>query len=208
MEADNDDAYVEDAPDDGGETFVHPKKLVNETPTFLLESFYFVMYVIQSYGWFILLGLVVLYLLYRRLQPHLDSLHARREHEQDLHRYDSNEVVRRQEAMDAARRKAQEAYNAQAARFAEEQKKKEEEKRKEKIADYERHLEGKGYRSKYRPPSSPSENPTSGGAPGQDKTKKKNTYRQTDYNPLTGTGGGACYRPSGSRSDAFGRGGG
>jgi len=203
MEADREDAMVEDEND---EPFVHPKKLVNETPTFLVDSFYSVMYIIQAYGWFILLALAVLYLLYRRFQPHLDSVRSRREQEQELHRYDANEVFRRQEAMDAARRKAQEEYNAQAARFAEERQKKEEEKRKEKIADYERHLEGKGYRSKYRPPS-PSQNQTASASSGG-QTKKKTTYRQTDYNPLTGTGGGAGYRPSGSRGGASGRGGG
>jgi len=207
----NDDAMVEDVNEYGtvnDQAFVHPKKLVNETPAFLLEVFYTVMYVVQAYGWFIFFGLILLYLIYKRFQPHLESMRVRREQEQDLHRYDTNEVFRRQEAIDAARCKAQEAYNAQVAHFAEEQKKKEEEKRKEKIADYDRHLEGKGYRSKYRPPS-PSNN-TSGSAPpaGGSGTKKKTTYRQSDFNPLTGQGAGATFRPSGSRSNAFGGGGG
>jgi selenoprotein S len=200
MDATMEDATVEDVPGDT-EEIVHPTKLVNETPAALQDIFYFLVSMVTRYGWFMLFALVLILVLHKRLQTYLESFWSRREEEQDLHRYDNDAAYQRQMAMDAARLRMQREFDQTAAKYAEEQQKKEEEKRKEKIADWDRHQEGKGYKSKYKPP------PTADDASGGPLPKKKTTYRQTDYNPLTGEGGATCsYRPPAARGGMGGGG--
>lgn len=65
----------------------------------------------------------------------------------------------------------------------------EEQKRNEKIADWERHLEGKGYRSKVS-------NATHEENTGGNKKPKKQRLLQNDFNHLMGGAGSSGYRPS------------
>uniref|UniRef100_K1QSC8 Selenoprotein S n=1 Tax=Magallana gigas TaxID=29159 RepID=K1QSC8_MAGGI len=65
---------------------------------------------------------------------------------------DPDTTQRRLEAMERARMKLQEEHDAKAAMYAEQQKQKEEEKRKQKIEEWENLQDGKGYRSKVKPP--------------------------------------------------------
>ncbi|NXD61814.1 SELS protein, partial [Eolophus roseicapillus] len=84
---------------------------------------------LSSYGWYILLAAVAVYLC--KLFPNL---------------LEPDVVVRRQEALAAARLRMQEELNAQAERYKERQRQLEEEKRRQKIAMWESMQEGKSYK--------------------------------------------------------------
>lgn len=179
---------------------------MNETPGFVKDIFYSVVVFLQSYGWFLVLGLAVAFYFKGYIEQAFRRWHSRRQQQTDYHRYDSEAVLSRQQAMDESRRRMQEQFDAQAARHAEEVQKKEEEKRKQKLEDWNRHLEGRGYRSKYRPPE---ENSTSDSTSSTSTSaKKKSVYRSSDYNPLMGDGASSSnYRPE-RRGGAMGGGGG
>jgi len=170
---------------------------INQTPEVLKDLFGLVIYILQRYGWYLLIGLIVVLYFKDRVLQRLSRLTSSLQGETNTHRYDDETAVQRLEALEASRRRLQEQMDAQAARHAEEMKKKEEEKRAQKIEDWERHREGKGYRSKYRPPTETDGAAASGGSSTTaGAKKKKNVYRPADYNPLLGSGGGgACFRP-------------
>jgi selenoprotein S len=197
---------MEPPKDEEHEGFRHPKNLQNETPASVLGIYASVVQFLQQYGWFLLLGVVLAFFVKQKLQEYLAKRPRSQSSPQDLHRYDSETALKRQEAFEASRRRLQEKLDAESAKFAEEQKKREEEKRKQKIAEWDKHLEGKGYRSKYRPPQENSDGPScsaSGSATGttpsssSSSKKPKQTYRAANFNALTGSGGGGgTYRPS------------
>lgn len=197
-------ADMEPPKDEQHEGFRHPEKLQNETPESVLGIYSTVIQFLQQYGWFLLLAVILAFFVKNRLQQYLASRPRSQSSPQDLHRYDSETALKRQEAFEASRRRLQEKLDADSAKFAEEQKKKEEEKRKQKIAEWDKHLEGKGYRSKYRAPEE-SEGPSSSAsdsATGSSSSSRrpKSTYRAANYNPLTGGGGGGGgYRPPARR---------
>lgn len=176
---------------------------VNETPGFIKDIFDTVVVFLQSYGWFVVLGLAVAFYFKGYIEQAFRRWRSNSHQPTDYHRYDSDAVLSRQQAMDEARRRMQEQYDAQAARHEEEMKKKQEEKRKQKLEDWDRHLEGKGYRSKYRPPE---ENSSDSASSTSRSAKKKPVYRPSDYNPLTGSGSSSNYRPE-RRSGSMGGGG-
>lgn len=192
---------MEPPKDEEHEGFRHPEKLENETPASVTMIYTIVIQFLQQYGWFLLLGVVLAFFVKQKVQQYLAKRPRSQSSPQDLHRYDTETALKRQEGFEASRKRLQEKLDADAAKFAEEQKKKEDEKRKQKIADWEKHLEGKGYRSKYRP----TENSASGSATGTSSSsstskKPKPTYRAPDYNPLMGTGGGGGgFRPAARR---------
>jgi selenoprotein S len=184
----------------------HPEKLENETPASVQMIYTSVIQFLQQYGWFLLFGLILAFFVKQRLQQYLAKRPSSQSSPQDLHRYDSETALRRQEGFEASRRRLQEKLDADAAKFAEEQKKKEEEKRKQKIADWDNHVQGKGYRSKYKPtdnsdgPSCSSSGSATGTSSSSSSKKPKTTYRAQDYNPLTGSGGGGGgFRPAARR---------
>jgi len=106
---------------------------------------------LQSYGWYVVFILIAVYYIKGRLEQRFNKWRSSQSHEVDLHRYDDGTILSRQQALEESRRRMQETLDAQAAAFAEQQKIKEEDKRKQKFEDWDRHVEGKGYRSKYRP---------------------------------------------------------
>ncbi|XP_064618261.1 selenoprotein S-like [Liolophura sinensis] len=110
-----------------------------------------VLQVLEQYGWFLLLGAILIYFFWGKLEQKFRQFQEKQE-EKNLKKYDSNTAQRRLESMAAARQRLQEKYDSEARVFAEHQRKKEEEKRKERIDDWDRHLEGKGYRNKFKPP--------------------------------------------------------
>ncbi|XP_018618933.1 selenoprotein S isoform X2 [Scleropages formosus] len=101
-----------------------------------------------EYGWYLLLISVALYLLVREVKKrranrgHNDSVSDSVE--------DTAAVVRRQEALEASRRRMQEELDAQAAQYKEKKQKIEEEKRKQKIEMWESMKEGRSYRGNAR----------------------------------------------------------
>jgi len=152
--------------------------------------------VLSEYGWYLLLLAVAVYLLIQYLSKRRTS-----------HRNSAPEtvqdpvsVVRRQEALEAARKRMQDELDAKAALFREKQQQLEEEKRRQKIEMWESMQEGKSYKAKYAQNTEEESSSTTVLKP---KTDKK-SLRSTDYNPLTGDGGGTCAWRPGRRGPSAG----
>ncbi|XP_018422267.1 PREDICTED: selenoprotein S [Nanorana parkeri] len=148
---------------------------------------------LTSYGWFILLGCILLYILKQKFSSNISSLLTTTR----TTTADPDDVVRRQEAVAAARLKMQEALDAQAERYKEKQKLLEEEKRRQKIESWESMKEGKSYKvaSRLSQPQEPSAS-TSAMASAPKPKPERRPLRDGGYNPLTGNGGGTCgWRP-------------
>jgi selenoprotein S len=177
---------------DEAEEVQHSRPLVNQSPEALKHVYTLAVWFLQSYGWYLVFGLVALLYFKNRFSQTFSKVTSSFRASTDEHKYDNDAAFRRQEAIEAARRRLQEQMDAQAARYAEEMKKKEEEKRAQKLEDWERYQEGKGYRSKYRPPE---ETTSAATGPSSSASKKKSTLRPADYNPLVGGGTGSTYRP-------------
>uniref|UniRef100_G1TLK0 Selenoprotein S n=1 Tax=Oryctolagus cuniculus TaxID=9986 RepID=G1TLK0_RABIT len=105
-------------------------------------------------------------------------------------------VVRRQEALAAARLKMQEELNAQVEKHKEKLRQLEEERRRQKIEMWDSMQEGRSYKgSARRPQEEDGPGPSTSSAVPKRKSDKK-PLRGGGYNPLTGEGGGACsWRP-------------
>lgn len=182
MDGQTDDGVDINVVDDEG--FV-PK---NEDPEFVTGIFNTGVGFLQQYGWFLLLGVLVLLYIKSKLDPKIRQMKTKAEDVSYQKKFDPDTAQRRLEAMERARMRLQEEHDAKAAVYAEQQKQREEEKRKQKIEEWDSFQEGKGYRSKYKPKD---ESPESS----QRNMKPKPKLRQSDYNPLMG-GGGAGYRPA------------
>ncbi|NXE74480.1 SELS protein, partial [Cochlearius cochlearius] len=100
---------------------------------------------LSSYGWYILLAAVAVYLLAQKVSQSLAARPSSRPGAADA-AVEPDVVVRRQEALAAARLRMQEELNAQAERYKEKQRQLEEEKRRQKIAMWESMQEGKSYK--------------------------------------------------------------
>ncbi|KAM9275818.1 selenoprotein S isoform 2-T2 [Morus bassanus] len=100
---------------------------------------------LSSYGWYILLAAVAIYLLIQKVSQSLAARPSSRPGAADAV-VEPDVVVRRQEALAAARLRMQEELNAQAERYKEKQRQLEEEKRRQKIAMWESMQEGKSYK--------------------------------------------------------------
>ncbi|KAM9312790.1 selenoprotein S [Gastrophryne carolinensis] len=156
---------------------------------------------LSNYGWFILFGCIVLYILKQKFSPSISSLITTTQ----TSPADPDEVVRRQEAVAAARLKMQEQLNAQAEKYKEKQKQVEEEKRRQKIESWESLKEGKSCKiaSRLSQPQEPSPStsaPSSAPKPKPDRRPLKSS----GYNPLTGDGGGTCAWRPGRRGPSAG----
>ncbi|NXF97198.1 SELS protein, partial [Eubucco bourcierii] len=100
---------------------------------------------LSNYGWYILLAGVAIYLLIQKISQGLASRPGSHPGAADA-AVEPDVVVRRQEALAAARLRMQEELNAQAERYKEKQKQLEEEKRRQKIAMWESMQQGKSYK--------------------------------------------------------------
>lgn len=164
----------------------------NKAPTFLVDSWSLGVSFLERYGWFIVLGLIILVFLWQKLRPYWKDLQDRWERQREIANFDPIKAATQQERMEDARRRWQEKQDAKAAKYMEDKKLEEEEKRRERIEDWERHQQGKGYRSKKFKSSDESNE-----AQGVAKPKKSDKpLRKSDYSPLSGGGGGFSYRPS------------
>lgn len=161
--------------------------LINENP--FSSYFSWGISFIQSYGWFLVLGVIVCLYIKNKLSPVVEKLKQQAEDAKAARDYEPSKAQEKLEAMEAARRRMQEKFDAQAAQHAEKQKIKEEEKRQQRLDDWEGHLQGKGYRSKYKVKEEKDEL--------KKPVPKSKPLRQSDYNPLTGDSGGSCsWRPA------------
>ncbi|XP_039579196.1 selenoprotein S isoform X1 [Passer montanus] len=101
--------------------------------------------VLSSYGWYVLLAAVAVYLLLQKVSRGLAARPSGRPGAAEAAE-EPDVVVRRQEALAAARLRMQEELNAQAEKYKEKQKQLEEERRRQKIAMWESMQEGKSYK--------------------------------------------------------------
>ncbi|NXE98529.1 SELS protein, partial [Menura novaehollandiae] len=133
---------------------------------------------LSSYGWYILLAAVVVYLLVQKVSRSLAARPSGRPGAADAVE-EPDVVVRRQEALAAARLRMQEELNAQAERYKEKQRQLEEEKRRQKIAMWESMQEGKSYKGNLKLNQQEAESGASTSAVPKSKPNKK---------PLRGSG--------------------
>ncbi|XP_056134560.1 selenoprotein S [Lampris incognitus] len=149
---------------------------------------------VGQYGWYLLLLTVAVYVLVQRLARR----RARRRSVSPETAQDPASVVRRQEALEEARRKMQLEFDAKAALFREKQKQLEEEKRQQKIEMWDSMQEGRSYKGKLDQASEEASSSATVLKP------DKKPFRNNGYNPLTGEGGGSCAWRPGRRGPSSG----
>ncbi|KAM4592828.1 selenoprotein S isoform 1-T1 [Odontesthes bonariensis] len=152
---------------------------------------------LSQYGWHLLVATVMVYLLIQHLRKRRSSPSTLPPTLQD-----ATLVARRQEAMEAARRRMQEELDAKADVFREKQKQQEEEKRRQKIEIWESMQQGKSFKETTKLSQS-TEEASSSPSVLKPKTDKK-PLRGADYNPLNGQGGGSCSWRPGRRGPSSG----
>ncbi|XP_040825509.1 selenoprotein S isoform X2 [Ochotona curzoniae] len=151
---------------------------------------------LASYGWYILFSGILLYVVFQKLSARLGAWRQRQQ-ERAQAALEPDVVVKRQEALAAARLKMQEELNAQVEKHKEKLRQLEEEKRRQKIEMWDSMQEGKSYQGRARRPQPEEDGPgpsTSSAIPKRKSDRKP--LRGGGYNPLTGEGGGTCsWRP-------------
>ncbi|XP_066910833.1 selenoprotein S-like [Clytia hemisphaerica] len=171
--------------------------LQNETPPILASNFSIIVGVIEQYGWFLLIGCILVMYLYNKYKPTLMKMKQNHEDwkEAEINKKDPDRVHKVQLSMEQARLKLQQQVNVDSEKRKEADLKREEAQRQKKIEEWENHQQGRGYHNKSRF-SNPSPDNDSG-SNNTSKPKKKNTTMKSDFNALSGDGGGSCsYRPS------------
>uniref|UniRef100_A0A8C0IAI5 Small nuclear ribonucleoprotein polypeptide A' n=1 Tax=Bubo bubo TaxID=30461 RepID=A0A8C0IAI5_BUBBB len=158
---------------------------------------------LSSYGWYILLVGVAIYLLIQKISQSLAARPSRQPGAADA-AVEPDVVVRRQEALVAARLRMQEELNAQAERYKEKQRQIEEEKRRQKIAMWESMQEGKSYKGNLKVNQQEVESGASTSSAVPKSKPNKKPLRGGGYNPLSGEGGGTCSWRPGRRGPSAG----
>ncbi|XP_056355527.1 selenoprotein S [Oenanthe melanoleuca] len=158
--------------------------------------------VLASYGWYMLLAAVAVYLLVQKVSRSLAARPSGRRGAAEAAE-EPDVVVRRQEALAAARLRMQEELNAQAERYKEKQRQLEEERRRQKIAMWESMQEGKSYKGNLKLNQQEAESGASASTVPKSKPNKK-PLRGGGYNPLSGEGGGTCSWRPGRRGPSAG----
>lgn len=153
----------------------------NKTPEAVTSILNSVLAFISFYGWTIVFIFVVANLLWSQFRPKWRQWRARRQQLQLDMEYHRNPdlLIAREEAVARSRQRLQEEHDVLSRQHAEKVKELEEKKRREKIEQWEKVQRVKLTNDTARQSQS---GPSSG--------------LRGSYNPLTGSGGGACYRPS------------
>ncbi|XP_066557628.1 selenoprotein S isoform X2 [Amia ocellicauda] len=170
--------------------------LENQDLGFLQQS---VGVVVADYGWYLLFGCIAVYLLIQQLSKRRAGQAQNGSAAGSVP--DASSVVKRQEALEAARIRMQEELDAKAAQYREKQKQVEEEKRRQKIEMWESMKEGKSYKG--NPKHLYNTEEASSSTVIKPKTEKK-SLRSSGFNPLTGEGGGSCAWRPGRRGPSAG----
>ncbi|KAM5292415.1 selenoprotein S isoform 2-T2 [Ctenodactylus gundi] len=158
---------------------------------------------LATYGWYILFGCVLLYVIFQKLSTGLRAARQRQLGRAEA-ALEPDVVVKRQEALAAARLKMQEELNAQVEKHKEKLRQLEEEKRRQKIEMWDSMQEGRSYRRNARKPQEDdSPEPSTSSLTPKRKSDKK-PLRGNGYNPLTGEGGGTCSWRPGRRGPSSG----
>ncbi|XP_010874958.1 selenoprotein S [Esox lucius] len=191
----DDDVTIED---EGGPEIqtIHPE---NQDLSFLQQT---LGPVLAEYGWYLLFMFVGVYLLVQHLSKRKASQGPSNSASGVVQ--DPDEVVKRQQALEASRRRMQEELDAKAALFKVKQQQLEEEKRQQKIEMWESMKEGKSYKGKSKIAQNSEEASTSTTVL-KPKTDKK-PLRSSGFNPLSGEGGGSCTWRPGRRGPSAGGG--
>ncbi|KAI6077831.1 Selenoprotein S [Aix galericulata] len=159
---------------------------------------------LSNYGWYILLACVVIYVIVQKISQSLAARQGGRAGAVDAADIEPDLVVRRQEALAAARLRMQEELNAQAERYKEKQRQLEEEKRRQKIAMWESMQEGKSYKGNLKLSQQEVDSGASTSAAVPKSKPNKKPLRGGGYNPLSGEGGGTCSWRPGRRGPSAG----
>ncbi|XP_003475325.1 selenoprotein S [Cavia porcellus] len=159
---------------------------------------------LATYGWYILFSCILLYVVFQKLYIRLRALRRRLQDRAEAAAIERDVVVKRQEALAAARLKMQEELNAQVEKHKEKLRQLEEEKRRQKIEMWDSVQEGKSYkRNARKPQEEDSPGPSTSSVVPKRKSDKK-PLRGNGYNPLTGEGGGSCSWRPGRRGPSSG----
>ncbi|XP_074090338.1 selenoprotein S [Macrotis lagotis] len=162
-------------------------------------------WLLSNYGWYLLFTLVVLYLIFQKLFGNFRALGQRSEDASVVSSVEPDVVVKQQEALAAARLRMQEELNTQAEKYKEKLKQLEEEKRRQKIEMWESMQEGKSYKGNSKKWSEQNPEPGPSGSSTIPKPKPdRKPLRGSNYNPLTGEGGGTCSWRPGRRGPSSG----
>lgn len=174
----------------------HPDVLENTNPAFFVDIFNNITWLLQVYGWVVLIAAAITYWLWTSFyKPKLQMMQRDIREEEERKKTDNSSYVEREARVLAARERLQAKYDAELEQFKEEQAKKDEAKRQQKIDDWDRHLEGKGYRKKLANMEM-TESTAAKVVESQNRKKPSQPLRPNDYNPLMGSSGAAGYRPS------------
>ncbi|XP_055479272.1 selenoprotein S isoform X2 [Psammomys obesus] len=133
---------------------------------------------LASYGWYVLFSCILLYIVIQKLSVRLRALRQRQLDQADAV-LEPDAVVKRQEALAAARLRMQEDLNAQVEKHKEKLRQLEEEKRRQKIEMWDSMQEGRSYR---RNPGRPQEEDGPGPSTSSSVTRKG----KSDKKPLRG----------------------
>ncbi|XP_071959631.1 selenoprotein S-like [Antedon mediterranea] len=172
-------------------TVQHPEKLVNETPESFVNGFNLVTEIVVSYGWYVILAVVVIFYLRHRFRSNISQLMKEKSDRDYYKKYDTKTALARQEGRQQALMRMQEENDIKAKELCEREMQKEEEKKLQRIEEWENHKQGKAYRSKHYQPKE--EEPVSTSQ--EKKPKPKSTFRPDDYNPLMGIARSNGFRP-------------
>ncbi|XP_007958125.1 selenoprotein S [Orycteropus afer afer] len=158
---------------------------------------------LATYGWYIVFSGILLFVVIQKLSARLRAL-RQRQLDRDPAVMEPDVVVKRQEALAAARLKMQEELNAQAEKHKQKLRQLEEEKRRQKIEMWDSMQEGKSYKGNTRKPQEEdSSRPSTSSVPLKRKPDRK-LLRGGGYNPLSGEGGGSCSWRPGRRGPSSG----
>uniref|UniRef100_A0A2K6FVG4 Selenoprotein S n=2 Tax=Propithecus coquereli TaxID=379532 RepID=A0A2K6FVG4_PROCO len=148
---------------------------------------------LATYGWYIVFSCILLYVVFQKLSTRLRAL-RQRQLDRVAAAVEPDVVVKRQEALAAARLKMQEELNAQVEKHKEKLRQLEEEKRRQKIEMWDSMQEGKSYKGNAKKPQEEDNSGPSSVIPKRKSDRKP--LRGGGYNPLSGEGGGTCsWRP-------------
>nr|XP_003940591.3 selenoprotein S [Saimiri boliviensis boliviensis]XP_039335994.1 selenoprotein S [Saimiri boliviensis boliviensis] len=158
---------------------------------------------LATYGWYIVFSCLLLYVVFQKLSARLRAL-RQRQLDRAAAAVEPDVVVKRQEALAAARLKMQEELNAQVEKHKEKLKQLEEEKRRQKIEMWDSMQEGKSYKGNAKKPQGEdSPGPSTSSVIPKRKSDRK-PLRGGGYNPLSGEGGGTCSWRPGRRGPSSG----
>ncbi|XP_076980134.1 selenoprotein S [Tamandua tetradactyla] len=157
---------------------------------------------LAAYGWYIVFGCILLYVVFQKLSTRLRTL-RQRQLDRAAAAVEPDVVVKRQEAVAAARLKMQEELNAQAEKHKEKLRQLEEEKRRQKIEMWDSMQEGKSYKGNAKKPQEEN-NPGPSASSVIPKRKTDRKPLRGGYNPLSGEGGGTCSWRPGRRGPSAG----